>query len=582
MRNQDVAKILHYIALLLEMKGESRFRVVAYEEASRRIEAWPEPIEDVWSRGKLKEMPGIGESIAAKIGEYLSTGKIQYLEELTQEVPIEVVTLTEIPGVGPKIAKILYDELGIRTVEDLERAIGERRLRNLPRLGEKSEEKIAKGLEMLKKKSGRMLLGQALPLVREIIATLKEKTGVDKISFAGSVRRMKETVGDIDILVASPKAFQIMNIFVALPQVRDVLAHGDTKSSIVTHEGIQVDLRVVEEQSFGAALQYFTGSKSHNVKLREIALKKGLKINEYGIFRLDTGEKMGGEREEEIYEVLGMEWIPPELREDQGEVEAALEKRLPILVEMQDIRGDLHVHSSWSDGVVSIEEMAEAALERGYEYIAICDHTQSLAVASGLSPEEVRERQNEIERWNQKGKNPYILSGVEANILSDGSIDFPDAELATLEVVVAGLHSGLNQKEEKILKRLELGMNNNYVQIISHPTGRIINRRSAYEIRCDALFNIARETGTFLEINAQPERLDLRDVDARKARGEYGIFLAISTDAHDLGSLDYMFYGVSQARRAWLKREDILNTLTLSELRDLLQKKRNRFNEKGG
>ncbi|MGC8777641.1 MAG: DNA polymerase/3'-5' exonuclease PolX, partial [Candidatus Caldatribacteriaceae bacterium] len=462
MKNQEVAKILHDIALLLEMKGESRFKVVAYEEAARRIEAWPEAIEEVWSKGKLREIPGIGESIATKISEYLSTGKMGYLEELTRDIPIEVVELTEIPGVGPKIAKLLYDELGIRTVEDLEKAVNEKKLRHLPRLGEKSEEKITKGIEMFKKKSGRMLLGQALPLVQEIINALIEKTGVRKLSPAGSVRRMKETIGDIDILVASPSPARIMEVFVSLPQVKEILAQGDTKSSIVTHEGIQVDLRVVEEESFGAALQYFTGSKAHNVKLREIALKKGFKVNEYGIFRVDTGERMGGEQEEEIYEILGMEWIPPELREDQGEIEMASEKRLPVLVEIGDIRGDLHVHSSWSDGMVSIEEMAEAALKRGYEYIAICDHTQSLAVASGLTPEEIRERQKEIERWNRKAKNLYLLNGVEANILSDGSIDFPDSELATLELVVAGLHSGLNQKEEKILKRLESAMKNKY------------------------------------------------------------------------------------------------------------------------
>ncbi len=577
MRNQEVAKLLHAIAILLEMKGESRFRVVAYEEAARRIESWPEPIEEVWSKGALREIPGIGESIAVKIGEYLASGKMSYIEELTREIPLEVITLTEIPGVGPKIAKLLYDELGIRTIDDLERAIREKKLRSLPRFGEKSEEKIAKGLEMFKKQSGRMLLGQALPLVQEIIRTLRERTGIQKISPAGSIRRMKETIGDIDILVASPSPVTIMEIFVSLPQVREVLARGDTKSSILTHEGIQVDLRVVEEKSFGAALQYFTGSKAHNVKLREIALKKGFKVNEYGIFRTDNGDRIGGEKEEEIYETLGMEWIPPELREDQGEIERALEKALPTLVELSDIRGDLHVHSSWSDGLFSIEEMAEAALLRGYEYLAICDHTQSLAVASGLTPEEVRERKKEIERWNKKQRGLYLLEGVEANILSDGSLDFPDSELATLEVVVAGLHSGLNQKEEKIIKRIEGAMYNSYVQIISHPTGRIINRRSSYEINCDVLFQLARETQTVLEINAQPERLDLRDVDARKAQSEYGIILVISTDAHDQNSLDYMQYGIAQARRAWLRKEDILNTRTLQELREhLFSKRKNR------
>jgi len=552
MRNQEVAKILHDISVLLDIKGESRFRVVAYEEAARRIEGWPEPIEEVWKNGKLEDIPGIGQSIASKIAEYLATGKMTYYEELTKEIPPELIELTEIPGVGPKIARLLYEQLGVKTPEDLEKAIREKKLRNLPRLGAKSEEKIARGLEMFRRKTGRMLLGQALPLVEGIVALLRERTGVEKISPAGSIRRMKETIGDIDILVASSRPQLIMDVFVALPQVREVLAKGDTKSSIVTHEGIQVDVRVVEEECFGAALQYFTGSKAHNIKLREIALKKGFKVNEYGIFRLDTNERVGGEREEDIYEILGMEWIPPELREDQGEIECALEKKLPVLVDMKDIRGDLHVHSHWSDGVASIEEMAQAALARGYQYLAICDHTQSLAVASGLTPEEIHEREKEIRRWNERHPELLVLNGVEANILSDGSLDFPDKELALLEVVVAGLHSGLTQKEEKILKRLELAMKNPYVQIISHPTGRIIGKREAYEVNCDVLFAMAKATHTSLELNAQPERLDLRDVDARKAAQE-GIKIVISTDSHDPGSLEYMRYGVAQARRAWLR-----------------------------
>jgi len=573
MRNQEVAKILHDISVLLDIKGESRFRVVAYEEAARRIENWPEPIEEVWKNGKLEDIPGIGQSIASKIAEYLATGKMTYYEELTREIPPELIELTEIPGVGPKIARLLYEQLGIKTPEDLERAIREKKLRNLPRLGAKSEEKIARGLEMFRRKTGRMLLGQALPLVESIVALLRERTGVEKISPAGSIRRMKETIGDIDILVASSRPQRIMDVFVALPQVREVLAKGDTKSSIVTHEGIQVDVRVVEEECFGAALQYFTGSKAHNIKLREIALKKGFKVNEYGIFRLDTNERVGGEREEDIYEILGMEWIPPELREDQGEIECALEKKLPVLVDMKDIRGDLHVHSHWSDGVASIEEMAQAALARGYQYLAICDHTQSLAVASGLTPEEIHEREKEIRRWNERHPELLVLNGVEANILSDGSLDFPDKELALLEVVVAGLHSGLTQKEEKILKRLELAMKNPYVQIISHPTGRIIGKREAYEVNCDVLFAMAKATHTSLELNAQPERLDLRDVDARKAAQE-GIKIVISTDAHDPGSLEYMRYGVAQARRAWLRKEDVLNTFDREELLEFLARKR--------
>ncbi|MEN3203357.1 MAG: DNA polymerase/3'-5' exonuclease PolX [Atribacterota bacterium] len=577
MRNQEVAKILHDIAVLLDIKGENRFRVVAYEEAARRIENWPEPIEEVWKSGRLEDIPGIGASIASKIAEYLATGKMTYFEELTREIPPELIELTEIPGVGPKIAKLLYEQLGVRTIEDLEQAIREKKLRNLPRLGLKSEERIAKGLEMFRRKTGRMLLGQALPLVESIVALLQEKTGITKISPAGSIRRMKETIGDIDILVAARDPKPIMDAFTTLPQVREVLARGDTKSSIVTHEGIQVDLRVVEEECFGAALQYFTGSKAHNIKLREIALRKGFKVSEYGIFRLDTNERVGGEREEDIYEILGMEWIPPELREDQGEIECALEKRLPVLVTMEDIQGDLHVHSHWSDGIASIEEMAQAAKARGYKYLAICDHTQSLAVASGLTPEEVHEREKEIRRWNEKHAGLLVLNGVEANILSDGSIDFPDGELLLLDVVVAGLHSGLTQKAEKILMRLERAMKNPYVQVISHPTGRIIGRRDASEMDIDVLIAMAKATHTALEINAQPERLDLRDIDARRA-AQSGVKIVISTDAHDPGSLEYMRYGVAQARRAWLRKEDVLNTLSPEELLGFLARKRKLLN----
>ncbi len=573
MKNREVAKLLEDIATLLEMKGESRFRVVAYEEAARRIESWPEPIEEVWKKGKLREIPGIGESIASKIEEYLSTGKLSYLEELTREIPPEVIQLTAIPGVGPKTAKLLYDQLGIKSIEDLEKAIAEQKLRQLPRLGAKSEEKIRKGIEMFKKQSGRMLLGQALPLVEEIVGAIQEKSGVTKISPAGSIRRMKETIGDIDILVASSVPESIMKIFTSLPQVREVIARGTTKSSIVTQEGIQVDLRVVEEASFGAALQYFTGSKAHNIKLREIAIKKGFKINEYGIFRLDNDKRVGGEKEEEIYETLGMEWIPPEMREDQGEIELAQEKKLPVLINIDDLQGDLHVHSDWSDGVTSIEGMAEAALSRGYKYLAICDHTQSLAVASGLSPEEIWERRKEIEQWNQKRKELRLLDGVEVNIMSDGSLDFPDSELDKLEVIVAGLHSGLGQGEEKITRRLEEAMRNKYVQVISHPTGRILNKRDAYQVNREKLFYLAKETNTYLEINSQPERLDLGDSDARRAR-DLGVKLVISTDAHDSRSLDYIRYGVAQARRAWLQKEDVLNTFPLEELWEFLYYKK--------
>jgi DNA polymerase (family 10) len=577
MRNLEVAQILREIGVLLEIKGENRFRVLAYQEAARKIENWPEAIELLAKEGKLRDISGIGEGLAAKIDEYLRTGKIEYYEELTKETPRELIQLTEIPGVGPKIARQLYSDLGIVNIEQLEQAIQEHRLQNLPGFGNKSEEKIRKGIDIIKKSTGRMLLGYALPLAEEVITFLRENNQIDNISTAGSLRRMKETIGDIDILASTADAERMMETFTKLPMVKQVIAHGTTKSSILTYEGVQIDLRVVDNQCFGAALQYFTGSKEHNVKLREYAQKKGYKINEYGIYRIDDEEKKGGEKEEEIYQILGMEWIPPEMREDQGEIEAALQKRLPVLVDIKDIQGDLHVHSNWSDGLVSIEEMALAATKKGYQYLAICDHTQGLAVASGLTPEQIQERRKEINQWNQNHSEIFVLEGVEANILGDGSIDLPDEVLAQLPIVVAGIHTGLSQTTEKINQRLEKAFKNPYVQIISHPTGRLINKRDATQGDLALLFKYAQQTTTALEINAQPERLDLKDIDARQANEKYQIKLVISTDSHDPSSLNLMRLGVAQARRAWLTNKDILNTYNKGQLLKILQKKRERF-----
>jgi len=577
MRNLEVAQILREIGVLLEIKGENRFRVLAYQEAARKIENWPEAIELLAKEGKLRDISGIGEGLAAKIDEYLRTGKIEYYEELTKETPRELIQLTEIPGVGPKIARQLYSDLGIVNIEQLEQAIQEHRLQNLPGFGIKSEEKIRKGIDIIKKSTGRMLLGYALPLAEEVITFLRENNQIDNISTAGSLRRMKETIGDIDILASTADAERMMETFTKLPMVKQVIAHGTTKSSILTYEGVQIDLRVVDNQCFGAALQYFTGSKEHNVKLREYAQKKGYKINEYGIYRIDDEEKKGGEKEEEIYQILGMEWIPPEMREDQGEIEAALQKRLPVLVDIKDIQGDLHVHSNWSDGLVSIEEMALAATKKGYQYLAICDHTQGLAVASGLTPEQIQERRKEINQWNQNHSEIFVLEGVEANILGDGSIDLPDEVLAQLPIVVAGIHTGLSQTTEKINQRLEKAFKNPYVQIISHPTGRLINKRDATQGDLALLFKYAQQTTTALEINAQPERLDLKDIDARQANEKYQIKLVISTDSHDPSSLNLMRLGVAQARRAWLTNKDILNTYNKGQLLKILQKKRERF-----
>ncbi|HSV32072.1 MAG TPA: DNA polymerase/3'-5' exonuclease PolX [Atribacteraceae bacterium] len=572
MKNQEIANLLREIAILLEIKGESRFRVLAYEEAARQLENLSEPVEEYSRKSELQSIPGIGEAIAQKIDEYLKQGKIHFLDELSREIPRGVADYTRIPGVGPRTAGLFYRELGISTFEELRSALAEGKIRLLPRLGAKSEEKIRKGLAFLSDQLGRMLLGYALPVVDEVVAFLKERAPVDKISPAGSIRRMKETIGDIDILVASRRAEEVSGALVSFPGVRDVLARGPSKTSIRTGQGMQIDLRVVDPDSFGAALQYFTGSKEHNVALRETAQKKGYKVNEYGIYRLDTGVRVGGTAEEEIYEALGMEWIPPEIRENQGEIELAMSKKLPRLVVEEDLRGDLHVHTHWSDGSTSVRDIAEAARKKGYNYLGLCDHTQSLVVASGLKPDQLRSRRLEIDQWNHDNQGFFVFDGVEVNILADGELDMNDRDLADRDLVIAGLHSGLGQEKDRIMRRLERALKNPHIQILSHPTGRLLQRRNPYQLDLDTLFSLASRESIILEINSQPERLDLKDSDARQARDGYGIPMVITSDAHNPAQLGYIRLGIAQARRGWLTAEDIVNTFSLERLKRFLKR----------
>jgi DNA polymerase (family 10) len=563
MRNPEVAQMLFEIADLLELKGESIYRIAAYREAGRSIENLPVAIESYSSVERLMEIPGVGESIALKIHEYLTTNKCKYLEDLRKEFPAGLIEIQKVPGVGPKIAKLLYEKLGIDSLEALEKAALEHRIRKLPRMGAKSEENILRGIQMIRARTGRMLLGIALPAAEEIIKYMKQVKEVEQIEAAGSIRRMKETIGDIDILAASKGPAAVMKAFTSLPVVKEVLATGETRASILTKDNLQIDLRVVDPSSWGAALQYFTGSKAHNIKLREMAGKLNLKINEYGVFKGD--KKIAGAKEDEIYSILGLQYIPPELREDQGEIEAAKQGKLPELVDHNEIKGDLHVHSKWSDGSASIQEMAMAAKQLGYEYIAICDHSKSLGVAAGLEAEEIHEQRREIMELNEKFKDFKIISGVEVNILSNGEIDFSDAELKQFELVIAGIHSGFRQPREKITSRIIAAMENEHVDIISHPTGRLIEKRAPYEVDVEKILEVAAQTETALEISASPDRLDLRDVDARKAK-EYGVAISIGTDAHSIASLGLMKYGVATARRAWLQPKDVLNTLSVEEL----------------
>jgi len=575
MRNLEVAKVLYEISALLELKGENKYKVAAYAEAARRIENLTEDIEKLFKEKRLHEIKGVGESIAQKISEYLSSGKITYLEELRKEIPPELLELEKVPGVGPKLAYRLYQELGIKDIDSLEKAAKEGRIRLLPRLGEKVEQNILEGIKQIREKSERILLGVALPIIEEILSFLSDNPYIKNITPAGSVRRKKETIGDIDILITTQDIDKVNESLKKLPILRNIIASGPTKTSINVEPGIQVDFRVVEEKCFGSALQYFTGSKAHNIKLRELALKKGLKINEYGVFRIEDNKKIGGEKEEDIYEILGLQFIPPELREDQGEIEGASLGKLPKLIDETDILGDLHSHTNWSDGANTLEEMVYYAYKSGYKYLVISDHSQALGVAGGLTPEKIEKQRKEIYELNKKYKDFKIIHSIEANILSDGSLDLPEEVLERFDLVIAGLHSGFKQSKEKITERLISAIRNPWVDIISHPTGRLINKRPSYEVDLDAILQTAKETGTILEINAQPDRLDLCDLDARRAKEKYGIIFSIGTDAHDIKSFSLIRYGVYVARRAWLEKEDVLNTYPWEEIKKRLKRYRN-------
>ncbi|HEX8950172.1 MAG TPA: DNA polymerase/3'-5' exonuclease PolX [Dissulfurispiraceae bacterium] len=570
MINQEIARIFGEIADLLEIKGENLFRIRAYRRAAQNIDGLPDDAAKM-SEKKLLEIPGIGRDLAGKILEYAATHTIRAYEELKKEVPRGLSPLLSVPGLGPKTAKHLHEKLKVESIDDLERLAREHKLSGLPGIKEKTEENILRGIAMLKRGKERQPLGRVLPVAKDLVERMRSTAPVRRIVIAGSLRRWKETIKDIDILVTSREPQKVMNVFVHLPPVREVLMHGPTKSSVVVTEGIQVDLRVVEEESFGAALAYFTGSKAHNIRLREMAVRAGLKINEYGVFRESDMKKLGGEREEDVYRLLGLTFIPPELREDTGEIEAAMEGRLPRLVTLEDIRGDLHVHTRRSDGSHTPAELVAAARDRGYEYLAITDHTKGLGVARGLNEERILEEIKELKAINLRLKGFRLLTGAEVDIRSDNTLDLPDEILKQLDVVIASVHSGFRQSKEQITGRLVAAIRNPCVTAIAHPTGRIIGERDAYEVDMERVFAEAKERGKALEINAYPLRLDMNDVYAKKA-GEMGIQVMINTDTHVINQFDSMAYGVAIGRRGWLGKGGVLNTLPVGNLLQWLQR----------
>ncbi|HHT26514.1 MAG TPA: DNA polymerase/3'-5' exonuclease PolX [Firmicutes bacterium] len=573
MLNRQAADLLLELAALLEIKGENPFKIRAYRRAATALEAVEEDIALLAKTGRLQEIEGIGKAINDKIVEYVNTGTISVFERLKAEIPETLLEVTQVPGVGPKLAQRLYYELGVENISDLRTALAAQRIRTLKGLGEKTEAKIATGLALHAENQGRTPLFIASPLAYEVVAFLRRLPSVTHAEVAGSIRRMRETVGDADVVVATDDFAAVARELTQQTLVKHVLAQGDTKVSVILHSGLQLDVRMVAQGAFVSAWHHFTGSKGHHEKLRHLALMRGYSVSEYGLLHKETGRRIEPASEKDLYALLGLPYIPPELREGTSEITAAVADRLPNLVESADIRGDLHVHSNWSDGVVTLAQIAEEAQRRGFEYVGICDHSRSLAIANGLSEQDLMEREKEIAQVNERGEGAILLSGIEVDILTDGSLDFPDAVLARHDIVIASIHSGFQQSREQLMRRMQRAMANPYVHVIGHPTGRMIGRRAAYDVDVEELIRMAKETGTALEINASPYRLDLNDAYA-KAAGEAGVLLAINTDAHDLDEFGHLHYGLGVARRAWLQSENIVNCYTLAELRRFLQRKR--------
>ena len=565
MRNYEIASILSKVAIYLEM-DDVQFKPRAYEKAARSIEALEEDVEEMYSKGglgALMEIPTVGEGIAKKIEELLTTGKLRYYEGLKKKIPVDLDSLSGIGGLGPKKIKFLWQHLKIKNIDDLEMACLSHKVSKLQGFQEKTEQNLLKGIEFARRSKDRYILGFALPFIREIEKRLQSVPGVKHAYVAGSARRMKETIGDADFLVVSESPKKVMEFFVSMQEVARVIGEGETKTSVKLNTGMQIDLRVVPEKSLGAAMQYFTGNKDHNIALRRIAQSKGWKLSEYGLFEGQKGLLVGSE-ESEVYGKLGLEFIPPELRENTGEVEAATRKSLPALVEYNELRGDLQVHSTWTDGSNSIEEMALEAKRIGLEYIVISDHSKSLAMTGGLDEKALLKQAKEIDHLNQKIEGIRILKGVELNILKNGEVDIKDSVLDRMDFVGAAVHSNFNMEREDMTRRVLRAVENPNIDILYHPTSRQIQKREPIEADMERIIQAAKDNGMILDIDSYPDRLDLRDEHIRKAI-EFGAKLGISSDSHAKVNFHYLELGIGQARRGWASSKDIVNTKSLDE-----------------
>jgi DNA polymerase (family 10) len=565
MDNRQIAAIFARMADILDIQGENPHRIMAYRRAAENIAALSRPLEEIWRAGELDSIPGIGKTLAEKIDELMRTGRLEAYEKLRAQVPDGVVEMLQVPDVGPRKAALFWKTLGITSIAELEEAARAGKLRSLPGMGVRSEEKVLAGIEALKRRSGRIPLGTAWELARALLEPLRELPGVVQAAPAGSLRRMRETVGDLDLLVAAEDPEPVMARFRSLPQVAEVLLSGTTKTSIRTHDGYQADLRVLPPARWGTALQYFTGSQAHNIRLRGLAQDRGLSLSEYAIKREDGTEILCA-TEEEVYAALGLPLIPPELREDRGEIEAALAGRLPDLLELSDLQGDFQFHTTLSDGRASLWEMAQAARAAGLKYAVVSDHSRGLGVAHGAGPEELRRQRAEVEEVNRRmGGTFRVLTGVEVEVRADGSLDLPDEVLAELDIVVAALHSGLRQPREQFTARAIAALRHPHVDILAHPTGRLLGQREGADVDMEAVLRAAAETGKAVEINAHPWRLDLNDVGIRRAI-ELGVLLAISSDSHDPEDFGLLHFGVAMARRGWASPAHILNTRSAEEV----------------